>query len=287
MALYLREGTEESNIRGLVENCAHNDDITPLVRLLFEAQSLADSPATIAADGQQMVNILCQALKAVAADQTAIINDACHSNATAIAQTVAELEKMNAAVDEVKTALLGANQSMQAVGSHLVDNVQNVNRLAEVQDNLQQAAAAVQAAQGVLEQCLLAGQLINEHQLYPALCMLDKIRRKHLATLLDMLSSKGKTASSSSTTSIGILGPGGSSSSQISSSKRLTGRDLEHLQQLHAFFSSLVDDLTAAVQKLALQGFNQWLVSAKFYLRSLFCAVYQSSSFCKTPGYDS
>jgi hypothetical protein len=66
------------------------------------------------------------------------------------------------------------------VGSNLVTNVQNVNRLAEVQDNLQQAAAAVRAAQGVLEQCMAAGQLINEHQLYPALCMLDKIRRKHL-----------------------------------------------------------------------------------------------------------
>jgi phosphoserine phosphatase len=43
--------------------------------------------------------------------------------------------------------------------------------------------------------------------------------------------------------------------------KRLTGRDLEHLQQLHAFFSGLVDDMAAAVQRLALQGFNQWLVS--------------------------
>lgn len=50
MALYLREGTEESNIRGLVENCAHNDDITPLVKLLFEAQSLAESPATVAGE---------------------------------------------------------------------------------------------------------------------------------------------------------------------------------------------------------------------------------------------
>jgi hypothetical protein len=50
MALYLKQeaGGEEGNIRGLVENCAHNDDITPLVRLLFEAQSLADSPSIIA-----------------------------------------------------------------------------------------------------------------------------------------------------------------------------------------------------------------------------------------------
>jgi hypothetical protein len=43
--------------------------------------------------------------------------------------------------------------------------------------------------------------------------------------------------------------------------KRLSGKDLEHLQQLHAFFSGLVDDMAAAVQRLALQGFNQWLVS--------------------------
>jgi hypothetical protein len=50
MALYLKQeaGGEGGNIRGLVENCAHNDDITPLVRLLFEAQSLADSPSIIA-----------------------------------------------------------------------------------------------------------------------------------------------------------------------------------------------------------------------------------------------
>jgi phosphoserine phosphatase len=43
--------------------------------------------------------------------------------------------------------------------------------------------------------------------------------------------------------------------------KRLSGRDLEHLQQLHTFFCSLGDDMAAAVQRLALQGFNQWLVS--------------------------
>lgn len=47
MALYLREGAEESNIRGLVESCAHNDDITPLIKLVFEAQSVADSTPSI------------------------------------------------------------------------------------------------------------------------------------------------------------------------------------------------------------------------------------------------
>jgi hypothetical protein len=60
-----------------------------------------------------MVSIICSALRAVAADQGAAIDDVCHSNATAIAQTVAELEHMHSTVEDVKAALLGANHTMQ------------------------------------------------------------------------------------------------------------------------------------------------------------------------------
>jgi hypothetical protein len=127
-----------------------------------------------------MVGIISDALKTVAGDQAAVVEDVCHSNATAIAHTVAELEQMHRSVDDVKGTLLAANAGMQAAGRDLVGNVQHVHQLQEVQDNLQQAAAAVQAAQAVLEQCLIAGELIGQQQLYPALCMLDKIRRKHL-----------------------------------------------------------------------------------------------------------
>lgn len=127
-----------------------------------------------------MVSIICGALTAVADDQAAAVEEVCHSNATAIAHTVAELEQMHRNVEDVKDMLLASNGSMQAAGQELVSNVQHENQLAEVQDNLQQAAAAVQAAQAVLEQCLTAGELIGQQQLYPALCMLDKIRRQHL-----------------------------------------------------------------------------------------------------------
>lgn len=127
-----------------------------------------------------MVSIICGALRAVSDDQAAVVEDVCHSNATAIAHTVAELEQMHSRVEDVKATLLGANDSMQDAGADLVSNVQHVTQLTEVQDNLAQAAAAVQAAQAVLEQCLAAGELIGQQQLYPALCMLDKIRRKHL-----------------------------------------------------------------------------------------------------------
>lgn len=57
MALYLKEGSEESNIRGLVETCAHNDDITPLVKLVFDAQALADSPPSIAGGRGQCAHL--------------------------------------------------------------------------------------------------------------------------------------------------------------------------------------------------------------------------------------
>jgi hypothetical protein len=127
-----------------------------------------------------MVAIICNALRAVADDQATTINDICHSHATAIAQTVAELEGVHQAVDDVKTTLLSANDSVQAVGKVLVNNVQAGGQLTNILENLGQAGAAVQAAQGVLEQCLAAGKLIDDHQLYPALCMLDKIRRQHL-----------------------------------------------------------------------------------------------------------
>lgn len=42
---------EDTNIRDLVENCAHNDDITPLIRLVFEAQAVPESAEAI--DGEQ------------------------------------------------------------------------------------------------------------------------------------------------------------------------------------------------------------------------------------------
>lgn len=127
-----------------------------------------------------MVSIISGALQAVADDQAAVVEDVCHSNATAIAHTVAELEQMHHKVEVVKETLLAANAGMQAAGNDLVCNVQHTDQLQEVQENLHQATSAVQAAQAVLEQCLIAGELIEQQQLYPALCMLDKIRRKHL-----------------------------------------------------------------------------------------------------------
>jgi hypothetical protein len=61
-----------------------------------------------------------------------------------------------------------------------VAHVGTLSATADVQENLGRAAHALAAARAVLEQCLAAGRLISQQQLYHALCSLDVIRRKHL-----------------------------------------------------------------------------------------------------------
>lgn len=84
------------------------------------------------------------------------------------------------------------------------------------------------------------------------------------ASLLGMLSKQGDPAGtrriSSSSSKQSQQRQQTAGNGTVGTSKRLTGCDLEHLQQLHVFFSGLVDDMAAAVQRLAMQGFNQWLV---------------------------
>jgi hypothetical protein len=76
--------------------------------------------------------------------------------------------------------------------------------------------------------------------------------------------SKPVKAAGSSTAAAAVAGAGAGSSRQ-----QLTVRDLEHVQQLHTFFNSLVDDMSANVQRLALRGFNAWLVSGSWRFRRL------------------
>ncbi|KIY99260.1 hypothetical protein MNEG_8700 [Monoraphidium neglectum] len=171
---------EEANIRELVEKCAHNDDITPLVRLMFEAQAVPDSPQSIDADGKQMVSIIGSCLKAVAAEQQRVVGDVARGNAIAIATTVGEVEKLGDAVRQVRAALVGGSGAVQASGGALAAHAGRLATAAEVRENLARAAHALAAARAVLRQCLAAGQLVSQQQLYHALCSLDVIRQKHL-----------------------------------------------------------------------------------------------------------
>ena len=62
----------------------------------------------------------------------------------------------------------------------------------------------------------------------------------------------GKAGGGSSAAAAGVGGGAG---------RGLTGGDLEALHQLQGFFNALVDDMSSSVQRLALRGFNAWLVS--------------------------
>lgn len=114
----------------------------------------------------------------------------------------------------------------------------------------------------------------------PRLLNLDGVSRLYLlslpisstctGSLLSMLSgtkqqpaagsSNGLISSSSSSMSALAAAAGSGVSGREANRHVLSGRDLEHLQQLHHFFHSLVDDMSSNVQRLALRGFNTWLV---------------------------
>jgi hypothetical protein len=127
-----------------------------------------------------MVGMLSACLGAIAEEQAAAVEDVCRANATAIADAVSEVAAMRDAAAEVRTALVGAAGGMATAGGALVSNATDAGQLAEVRCNLAAAAAAVTAGQAVLQQCLQAGQLVQEGQLYAALCLLDKVRRRSL-----------------------------------------------------------------------------------------------------------
>jgi hypothetical protein len=76
------------------------------------------------------------------------------------------------------------------------------------------------------------------------------------ASLLTILSNSSKAGSGGRNTG------GGGMLTAANGRGRNNKGDLEQLQLLHSFFSRLVDDMAASVQRLALQDFNQWLVRA-------------------------
>jgi hypothetical protein len=63
-----------------------------------------------------MVAIIGACLRAVASDQERVISGIAHGNAVGIATTVAEVERLGAAVAGVKAALVGGNDTVQVRG---------------------------------------------------------------------------------------------------------------------------------------------------------------------------
>jgi hypothetical protein len=75
-----------------------------------------------AADGRQMVAIIGNCLRAVAADQQRAISDVSYGNALPIATAVGEVERLAAAVKKVRTVLYAGSDAAQVGGTAVVAN---------------------------------------------------------------------------------------------------------------------------------------------------------------------
>ena len=70
--------TDESNIRELVHNCMEGDDITSLLRLMFDAQARAAREGGKVADmGKDTVHTITTCLRSFAEEQERVIEEVC------------------------------------------------------------------------------------------------------------------------------------------------------------------------------------------------------------------
>jgi len=296
-------GTDEGNVRLVVENAIATDDLTPLLRLIFHedaspntpssvlatmavpgVEEVAPSAAAVAEEHWQTVAAINACLQSVAAEQDKVIEDICRSNAKQIAQCVAEMEAMRGAVHDLVDLLQQGNGALQAAGKELVHNAHELSELVAVQQNVVSGIAVVQGAKRVLQLCLEVGGLLEQGRLYHALVLIERIKKEHLDQLLSMISSStgarpGSTTSaggmptSHSASSVSAAAAPGSSPASPGDSSRTSppknsgankkGTTVSAALNLQAFFQSLISELTAAVEALALSEFNSWLVAVR------------------------
>jgi hypothetical protein len=178
-----------SGLHALCETCAHDDDVGPLLRLVFEAQEAAPEAdrAAVAEDGRRMAAILAGCLEAVERRAAARIRAACEAHAGEIADSAGEVVAVGQGLARVRRALAASNADVQRAGAELSRDLRELRALAAVQSNLRTAGAALGAARAVLARCLEARRLVDAGELHAALALLDALSRKELAALLAAL----------------------------------------------------------------------------------------------------
>jgi hypothetical protein len=289
-----------AGLTALCEACAHDDDIAPLLRLVFEAQEAApeDDLEAVAEDGRRMTRILSSCLASVAERAGGQVRAACEAHAGSIADASAEVVAVGKGMSRVRRALAASNADVQASGGQLSRALRELRALAAVRGNLRSAGAALASARAVLEQCLEAGRLVDDEwpggagaggggggggQLHAALALLDALSRKELAALLAVLVAEGEggggggggTGVAATTADpwaiFSRIEGGGDGSSGAPAAGTTTAAPpnskpptpLPDGPALARAFAGLVADLRARIQARALAEFDAWLLAAR------------------------
>lgn len=116
---------------------------------------LPSSPTAAAEpSAKDVVSVIQQTLKTIAAEQERVIRDVCHANSIDIGQCVGEITTMHVAVDDIKTVLIGGNEALGAAGSSLITSARELDEMLDMQANLNRGSEALAAAKQVMSLCV-------------------------------------------------------------------------------------------------------------------------------------
>eukprot|EP00884_Botryococcus_braunii_P001705 jgi/Botrbrau1/11535/Bobra.0393s0014.1 len=279
----------ERTLKQFVEDALNQEEIIPLVRLVFEgpaavgggihipatagrafSRKLSESfrariseagsgPAESEIEGggppppptAAIAEALIATLRQLALDRSAEILQLCRSNADDIAQSLEEVGEMRATAAEVRERLVESSSGVEEAGSHLLERLQRNADMEGVTHSIQATREAVAQASQVMEMCGTAGAHLSNQQYYKALRVLKRMEARLQQTLPPVAS--------------GLEQEGGSAAQGLQQEQTLVAR----LGRLGPFLQDRISELRNAVQQACMSDFNSWLVSVRAEARSV------------------
>ncbi|KAK9819680.1 hypothetical protein WJX72_001042 [[Myrmecia] bisecta] len=277
------------SVRDLVTGGLDAEDISPLVRLVFDghtnpvvltgtpqlqtAESTVDSSLPEDENGDENgpgersskakglqedpSEAVMVALQSVADEQAVEILQICRSNADEIARSIQELGSMQTYATALREKIVENNDSLQEAGGSFLAKMQELRELRQVQQAITESRKAVSAGIRLLQMCAAAGHYTAENKLYRAFKLLERIRTEFFQQ------QEPQKENIRSNRKVEVKEPGSGKKGKSG------GSTVASLGRLQPFLAARVDELTHAIEQRAIADFNNWLVSVRAEARNI------------------
>ncbi|GAB4817780.1 hypothetical protein N2152v2_004826 [Parachlorella kessleri] len=274
--------TTAEALRETVETALEAEDITPLVRLVFDAHP-ADEPLPVpvpldsesgtttldemgALLQENPLEALLEVLGEVVEDKEAEIQQICRSNALEIASALHDLTAMQRGTAQLRQRLVASNSALQEGGRPFLSRLEEVAAISRVQQGVADARKAITTAIQILSLCARAGRYIEGRQLYKAFRVLEDIQRNFGSVLRGAADGRGLLLDLKDGASLSKLQAAPAPAPPLGAA---TISPAAHLGPLAPFLRDRVNELTAALEQKAMVDFNDWLVTVRTQARTI------------------
>lgn len=179
-------------LREVVTTAIESNDLSALVRLVFEpaaARDAAPSPgqdpqspqrASAATEaGAERLATVVRALREAAARKEAEVGRACAANAADIAAALRQVAPLQQSAAELRQQVHDKEVALQRLGAAFAAKTEDLHAAQVADARAAEARAAVAAAVAALEQCAEAAKCLEAGQLHRAQGLLQRLRRAH------------------------------------------------------------------------------------------------------------